>query len=154
MCSFMKFILTNELGRLAKWLRILGFDTDYSLSKNRSELIIKSLRENRIILTRDCKMSPVSGVRLLRIGHDSVRDQLKQTIKELGINLESAALFTRCVICNTGLKDISKEKAKDKVPEYVYNTQEHFVECSKCQRIYWQGTHWGNVQKLLAEVKK
>ena len=149
----MKFLLTNELGRLAKWLRILGFDSDYSVNKNRSELIIKSLREGRIILTRDRKMSPVSGVRLLRIEHDCVRDQLRQTVEELGIDLEDAALFSRCVICNKELKETKKEKIKNKVPEYVYNTQEEFVICPECKRVYWHGTHWGNVRRLLDTIK-
>lgn len=150
----MKFILTSELGRLAKWLRILGFDADYFSSITRPELIIASLREGRIILTRDRKMSPVSGIRLLRIEHDNVRDQLKQTIKELGINLKDASLFSRCVICNRQLEDIPKQKVKDKVPEYVYDTQEDFLTCPECGRAYWHGTHWGNVRKLLAEIEK
>jgi uncharacterized protein with PIN domain len=93
----MKFILTDELGRLTKWLRILGFDAVYTRSMNRSELIINSLREARIILTRDARMSPVSGIRLLRIEHDDVRDQLKQTIESLGIKIErqrSPSMYT------------------------------------------------------------
>jgi uncharacterized protein with PIN domain len=149
----MKFILTDELGRLTKWLRILGFDAVYTRSMNRSELIINSLREARIILTRDARMSPVSGIRLLRIEHDDVRDQLKQTIESLGIKIDETALFTRCVICNSELKQIEKEKIKAKVPEYVYDTQREFVACAECGRVYWHGTHWGNVRKLLAEIK-
>lgn len=149
----MKFILTSELGRLAKWLRILGFDAVYLTSRSRSELIIDSLREERIILTRDQRMSPVSGVRLLRIKEDEVRNQLKQVVKELDIKLDKTALFTRCVICNKELEDIGKDKIREKVPEYVYDTQEDFVICPGCGRVYWQGTHWGNVRKLLEEVK-
>lgn len=150
----MKFILTNELGRLAKWLRILGFDAAYLSSNNRSELIINSLREGRIILSRDRKMSQLSGVRLLRIKYDKVRDQLRQVLEGFDIKLEDCPLFTRCVICNKELEDIEKKKLKDKVPEYVYNTQQDFVICPECERIYWQGTHWGNVRKLLDSVEK
>lgn len=149
----MKFILTNELGRLTKWLRILGFDAAYLSGGSRSELIINSLREDRIILSRDRRMSQLSGVRFLRIKYDKVREQLKQTLEELDIKLENCPLFTRCVICNRQLEDIEKKKIKDKVPEYVYNTQGDFVICPECGRIYWQGTHWGNVRQLLDSVK-
>lgn len=150
----MKFIITNELGRLAKWLRILGFDAVYLVSRNRSELIIDSLREERIILTRDRRMSQMSGVRLLRVEHDNVKDQLRQVLEELDIKLEDCDLFTRCVICNDELEDVEKGQIKDKVPEYVYNTQQDFVICPECGRVYWQGTHWGNIRKLLAELKR
>ena len=150
----MKFILTSELGRLAKWLRILGLDALYIESKNRSQLIITSLQEGRVILTRDQRMSPVSGIRILKIRDDHVRKQLKQVLDELDIKLKDAGLFTRCVICNRQLKDIEKEKIKGKVPEYVYNSQQDFVICPECGRVYWQGSHWGNVRKLLEEVKE
>ena len=148
----MKFILTNELGRLAKWLRILGFDAVYCVDRNHSELIINSLREERIILTRDSRIGPISGIRLLRIRYDNVKDQLAQVLKELDIALKDAKLFSRCVICNLELEDIPKQDIKNKVPDYVYNTHTDFVICPKCRRAYWQGTHWGNVRKLLDEI--
>jgi uncharacterized protein with PIN domain len=149
----MKFILTNELGRLARWLRILGFDAAFTPNKVRSELIIASLREDRIIVTRDSRMSPVSGIRILKIRYDNVKEQLAQLLRDLNIGLDDSALFSRCILCNEELKYIMKEKIKDKVPEYVYKTQQDFVICPRCNRVYWHGTHWGNVRKLLSEIK-
>lgn len=148
----MKFVATKELGRLVRWLRILGFDVEYFQSNNRSALVITSLRDERIILTRDSRMSPVSGIRILRIKYDNLKDQLAQVLKELDIKIDENALFTRCILCNKALEAAEKESIKDKVPEYVYQTQDNFVMCPECQRVYWRGTHWGNVRKLLAEV--
>ena len=149
----MKFVLTKELGRLSKWLRILGYDAVYAPEANRPELIIESLREERVILTRETKMSPVSGARIIKIRYDNVKEQLGQVLQEGGIGIDDTALFSRCVICNKKLENIEKEKIKDKVPEYVYNTQTDFVICPQCKRVYWHGTHWGNVRKLIAEIK-
>jgi uncharacterized protein with PIN domain len=141
----MKFITTKELGRLAKWLRIMGFDTCYFPETEKRELIVKSLQENRIILTRDSKMSVYSGVKMVHIKSDFVEEQVRQVVDDLDIPINREKFFSICVICNTPLKQVKKEDIKSRVPEYVYKTQEHFMQCAICDRIYWQGTHWTNV---------
>lgn len=148
----MKFIAAKELGRLAKWLRIMGYDVVYFDKGEKRELIIKSLREERIILTRDSRMSKYSGVRLIHINTDFVEEQIKQILTELNIKPEEEKLFSRCVICNEPLAGIEKKDVKDKVAPYVYETQEHFMKCQKCERIYWQGTHWASAKRLLSEL--
>ena len=141
----MKFIITKELGRLCKWLRIMGFDASYFPDAERRELIIKSLRDNRIILTRDSKMSVYSGIRVIHIKSDFVEDQVRQVLNELKIKPDRSRFFTVCVICNQPLKSVTKAAVKEKVPPYVYETQASFMKCETCDRIYWQGTHWANV---------
>ena len=149
----MRFILTPELGRLAKWLRILGFDTVYSSQTNFSCLLVEALRDNRIIITRNSRFVNKARVtRLVHVKSDSPTEQLKQVFKELSIKPDAEMMFSRCIICNTELSEIDKPKVKDKVPEYVFNTQEDFLICPCCRRIYWQGTHWGNVAKTLKEI--
>ncbi len=147
-----KFILTKELGRLAKWLRILGYDAIYFDSDNVSTLIIKSLRENRIILTRNSKLTRHKGAGIIMLSSDFLGEQLKEVIAQLKLKPQKEAMFSRCVICNELLEELEKQKAEGKVPAYVFQTQEDFVSCPKCQRIYWQGTHWGNVQRYLEEI--
>jgi len=149
----MRFILTKELGRLAKWLRILGYDTQYFHEDNRSKLIITALRENRIILTRNRRIAKPVGIRLIHIKDDSVKKQIKQVSKELKLKIKKDAMFSRCTICNEPLEFIDKERVKEKVPEYVFQRQDEFYCCMSCQRIYWQGTHWGNVKDILKEVE-
>ncbi|MGD9014420.1 MAG: Mut7-C RNAse domain-containing protein [Candidatus Omnitrophota bacterium] len=149
----MRFILTPELGRLAKWLRILGFDAAYSSQTNFSCLLVEALRDNRIIITRNSRFVHKARVtRLVHVKSDSAQEQLKQVFKELSIRPDEETMFSRCIICNTELSEIDKSKVKDKVPEYVFNTQDNFLICPCCCRIYWQGTHWGNISKTLREI--
>lgn len=148
----MKFILSKELGRLSKWLRILGYDTVYFSQENPSSLLIEALRDDRIILTRNQRLSKTTGVKTLLVKSERLKEQIGQVLEELKIKLDSEIMFSRCIICNVELEDIDKAKVKDKVPEYVFKTQGEFITCPKCQRIYWQGTHWGNVQKTLNEI--
>ncbi len=145
--------MTPELGRLAKWLRILGFDAVY-YPGNFSSLLIQALRDKRIILTRNSRLiNKARGVKLVQVKSDEVNQQLKQVLKDLDIKLDKDAMFSRCLICNTELQQIEKQKIKHKVPEYVFKTQDEFFTCALCQRIYWAGTHWGNIEKTLDEIK-
>jgi uncharacterized protein with PIN domain len=149
----MKFILTKELGRLAKWLRILGFDARYYKESNAGTLIIEALREDRVVLTRNHRLPKSTGIKIVVLEAEKIKEQVREALKALKIKLDSEKMFTRCILCNEELAGIAKEKTKGKVPEYVYKTQEDFITCPKCHRIYWQGTHWGNVQKILEGMK-
>jgi len=149
----MKFLLTKELGRLAKWLRILGLDTTYSKEAKAATLIIEALREERIIITRNHRLPAGRGVRIVVIEQEKIKAQLAEILEALKIKPDPDQMFTRCILCNEELQAIEKEKVKDKVPEYVYKTQEEFITCPKCKRIYWQGTHWGNVASTIKELK-
>ena len=149
----MKFILTKELGRLSKWLRILGFDTVYYNQDNLSSLIIQALRDERIILTRNQRLPQARGLKIVLIKNEKIKKQVAEILQTLKIVLEPEMMFSRCILCNTELVYITKDEVKDKVPEYVFNTQEDFLTCPQCNRIYWQGTHWGNVQETLEEIK-
>jgi len=148
----MKFIVTRELGRLARWLRILGFDTAYFNQGGSGSLIIQALREERIVITRNQRLSRTSGVRTLFIETQTVREQIKEVYARLRIPSGSERMFSRCIICNRELERVAKEAAKGQVPPYVFETQQDFLRCPCCRRIYWQGTHWGNVQQIVKEI--
>jgi uncharacterized protein with PIN domain len=149
----MKFILTPELGRLAKWLRILGFDAAYFPQVNFAFLLVQALRDNRIILTRNSRfINKVRMTRFVHVNSDHPVEQLKQVCKELDIKPNEDAMFSRCIICNTQLRQVNKQEVQDRVPKYVFNTQDDFFACSCCQRVYWQGTHWGNVAQILGVI--
>ena len=149
----MKLILTRELGRLAKWLRILGIDAAYFNQDSLSSLIIQALRDERIILTRNQRLSRPTGIKIIFIKSEKIKEQIPEALQALGLRPDEKLMFKRCIVCNEELKDIAKEEVKDKVPEYVFKTQEGFITCLKCQRIYWQGTHWGNVVQTLKEIE-
>lgn len=149
-----EFLLTKELGRLAKWLRILGFDTAYFNQDNTSSLIIQALRDNCTIITRNRRLPKSSGIKIVLLKAEKIKEQVSEVLKALKIEPNSDMMFTRCIICNEELIAMDKEKIKDKIPDYVFKTQSEFVTCPMCKRIYWQGTHWGNVQNTLKDIIK
>jgi uncharacterized protein with PIN domain len=148
----MKFILTKELGRLAKWLRILGYDAEYYKEENLSSLVVTSLRDNRIILTRNQRLPRQSSIKIMLLKPENLKEQIKETLKILNLKPNTELMFSRCILCNVELAEVEKDKIKDRVPEYVFMTHDKFVVCPQCKRIYWQGTHWGNVKDILKEI--
>jgi hypothetical protein len=150
----MRFILTQELGRLAKWLRLLGYDAEYFPENNAGSLIIQALRGERIILTRNSHLPKSKGLKIVLLEAEKIKEQVREVMEKLKIKPGKDLMFSRCLLCNVELVSVEKEKIKDKVPEYVFKTQEDFITCPKCNRIFWQGTHWGNVEKMLEEIIK
>ncbi len=144
----MKFLADNMLGRLATWLRLLGYDTAYMAEAADRELARLARAEDRILLTRDVELSRRRGVRHLLIESDKVEQQLKQVFHALGLSTRQA--FSRCAECNLRLNQMTKEEARGEVPPYVFQTQERFLRCPHCQRVYWRGTHWA---RMLAQVQ-
>ena len=147
----MKFICDDNLGKLAKWLRTLGYDTLFSCTISDQELISQALKEDRIILTRDNKLVQMKSVtKYLLIESDKPLEQLKQVKEKFNLKTEEQTLFSRCLVCNTLLEKIEKESIKEKIPPYVYKTQNDFVHCPQCDKIFWTGTH---VQRMTQRLK-
>jgi uncharacterized protein len=146
----MKFIVDSMLGKLAKRLRLMGYDAYYDPKKDDREILKLSKEEDRLIVTRDTGMSKIRGAKVFLIRSTDVHEQLKEISKLAKISLDSKSLFSRCPECNTPVKDVSKEEVKKIVPKFVYETLNKFSYCPKCKKAYWQGTHY---QKLLKELK-
>ena len=136
-----KFIADAMLGKLATWMRILGYDVDYFRYISDDELMMRAERENRVILTRDTYLIQRKRIRHKHffIHGDRYPTQLKQVVKQYPLN--PTLWLTRCLRCNRRLKPIEKAAVKPKVAEYVYATQERFEICPACGRIYWRATH-------------
>jgi len=148
----MKFIVDDMLGKLAKRLRMLGFDTVFNFGIPDRELLKISRDEDRILLTRDTALLKVRGVKGLFIKSTEFKSQLKQVVNDLKLKIEKKNVFSRCAECNTPVEEIEKEKIKDKVPEYIFKTHEKFYHCPSCKRIYWKGTHIDKLEKEFKEV--
>lgn len=152
----MKFLATAELGRLCKWLRILGYDCEYCatpVESSSTSLKIRSLQEDRVILTRNARFGKRSGYKVVRVESDFVKDQLRGVLEDLKLKIDEDAMFTRCTLCNLTLEHIDKKDAEGKVPQFVYETKADFVKCAKCGRIYWHGSHWGNVKEYIDGIR-
>lgn len=149
----MKFICDDNLGRLAKWLRTLGYDTLFYSTISDQELIKKALDEGRIILTRDNHLIQMKAVEdYLLIKSDQPLEQLKEVVQHFKLKKDKEKLFTRCLVCNTPLKQIEKERIKDRLYPYVYRTQDRFVYCPACDKIYWPATHIDHMKEKLGKV--
>jgi hypothetical protein len=150
-----RFIVDVNVGKLAKWLRILGYDTLFINSLADDELIRIAISEGRVLLTRDIRILRrrvvYSGkLKLVLIRDDDIRGQLRQVIGTLGLSRDIKP-FSRCPECNEPLFSRSSEQVRDLVPPYVFKTQTQYMECPSCHRIYWRGTHW---QRMKEEVEK
>ena len=148
------FLADVMLGRLARWLRLLGFDTLYynDISDNRLLRIAKE--QGRFILTRDTRFVKIKGITdyLLIKANDSF-SQLREVIDTL--KLTRFKLLSRCVTCNGMLTRIlDKNEIKDSVPEFVFLHFNLFLRCSDCGKVYWDGTHPRKFREKLSEVLK
>lgn len=149
-----KFILDVHLGRLAKYLRIIGFDSSYCNNYADEKIVEISLSENRIILTRDIELLKRKNVtHAYYIRSLNIFKQLKEVIKRFQLE-KKIKVFSICPECNNFIKPINKSKVKNDVPQYIYKTHDEFKYCSGCKKIYWKGTHWVNIKQSLSGILK
>jgi uncharacterized protein with PIN domain len=144
-----RFVLDVHLGRLAKLLRMLGFDALYSNSCDDSSLSRISRDQRRIILTRDrglLKRSMITHGYCLR--SDQPMEQLLEVLKRFDLS-KKVRPFSRCLRCNRELEEIDADRAAASIPEYVAKTYDRYRTCPECGRIYWQGSHWEHMRKVL-----
>ena len=151
--SPVRFAVDDMLGKLAKWLRLLGYDTVYHRSISDAKLLAIAASGERVLLTRDTDLLKRSSVGPhVFIQFDAPKDQLRQVVEELGLDTEHF-LFSRCLICNNRVVPADKEDVSGKVPAYTFSTQEAFSQCPQCGRIYWAGTHHQKAREWLTDVK-
>ncbi len=143
----MKFIVDGMLGRLAKWLRILGYDTTYSAHLDDNQLVRLARAEGRLLLTRDRDLSRRRGVQCLFIKSDCLDEQLDQIHAELA--LTGGHPFSRCPVCNTPLQKVTKPELEGRIPPHVFRTHTDFSVCPNCDKVYWPGTHWAKMREKL-----
>jgi hypothetical protein len=135
------FAAEKTLGKLAKWLRLLGFDTLYE-SEFAADEFIENLGNDRILLTRTQHIRTKSTIsRLIFVHSDHWVEQLKQIILELGLNAAQTRPFSRCLHCNILIVTAEKEALWGRVPDYIFESHDHFLTCPKCGKVYWSGSH-------------
>lgn len=147
-----RFLVDFMLGRLCKWLRIIGYNAKYFKGLDRKEILYESLKERRIVLTRDHRLSKKKAWDIILIESDFLDEQISQLIDCSVIKIDENKLFSRCTICNTEIQAIEKESVKGKVPEYIYQTHKDFSYCQICNKIYWMGTHFEHMRNKLNKI--
>lgn len=149
----MKFLVDCMLGKLAKELRMLGYDAIYYQKEDPYPLIKMARQEGRIILTRNTKLIPRrSEDQIVCIKEDQPALQLKELIQKGYVLVNEHFLFTRCLLCNKPLDEIPLKEAEGKVPDYILYQQKEFYRCPQCLKIYWQGSHKARMQKRVEEL--
>ena len=153
-----RFIVDHNVGKLAKWLRVMGYDALFFNGRNDSRMVATALAEERVILTRDTQIMQRRVVtkgqlKAILIKSDRPELQMHQVIETLNLDCQFRP-FTICLECNQTLVVRSKEQVKDLVPPYVFRTQSQYMECPTCHRIYWRGTHWQAMTERLKQFMK
>jgi len=145
------------LGKLTRWLRILGHNVKYSNRLDDNQLLTIAKKERRILLTRDLELyqqATAKGVNAFYFERTDEAERLAQLAKRFGIKLEVDMTISRCPKCNTRVKPIEKEKIADKVEKSTFTYYNEFWQCPKCEQIYWQGAHWTRIRKTLEQAKE
>ncbi len=146
----MKFLTDITLGKLTKWLRILGYDTRWHHGCLAPSHLRMAEQEGRLVLTRNRALKPEKDpAGLLVILQDKVEGQLEEVLIKLNLRYEPKQAFSRCLKCNVPLSPVAREEVAGLVPEYVLENYDDFRRCPECRGIFWPGTHRGKMQSFL-----
>ncbi|MCE5260128.1 MAG: Mut7-C RNAse domain-containing protein [Chloroflexi bacterium] len=146
-----QFIADAMLGKLARWLRIMGNDTLYDTSLDDAELIRLARAEDRVLLTRDTDLAKRRGARIILLDSDALLEQLSQLLCLFpAINTN----VPRCPACNMPLSAITKQEAWGNVPLYAFAENDSFSHCTGCGKYFWPGTQWRRIHTLLTGISR
>ena len=148
----MKFVVDGMLGKLARWLRMMGHDVEYSNNIDDSELLTIAKKQHGILLTRDFELyqrAITKEVDAFYVEGQTEEERLSELAKRFGIRLEIDMATSRCPKCNTQVKPVSKEDMANRVEKSTFEHYTEFWECPKCGQVYWQGAHWTKIRETL-----
>jgi uncharacterized protein with PIN domain len=152
-----KFVADGMLGKLTRWLRILGHDVKYSNNLDDARLITMSKKEKRILLTRDLelyKQATAKGIDAFYLEGRTGEEKLAELAKRFGVSLSIDMATSRCPKCNTRVRPTPKEKVADKVEKSTLIHYTEFWKCPRCGQIYWQGAHWTRIRRTLEKARE
>ena len=153
-----KFIADNNVGKLARWLRLIGYDTLLFKQKDDARMIKTALSDERVVLTKDTqfmkrRLVTNGQLKAILIKQDAPKNQIQEVVKNLNLDYHFKP-FSLCLECNQTLIPRTKEEVQSLVPPHVFETQTQYTECPACHRIYWQGTHWQAMVKKLQDLQR
>jgi uncharacterized protein with PIN domain len=149
----MKFAADRTLGKLAKKLRVLGFDTVYWKGGKLDEAAKVAAAEGRVLLTRSRRIQGKGeGLQVIVVEANDPKEQIHQVLSALKLRPEAEQFFSRCLMCNEALAPVAKEEVEGKVPDFIYRSYDSFHICPRCHRLYWPGTHFQRMKKEMAET--
>ena len=147
-----RFVADRMLGKLAKWLRILGYDVVYLRKASEGE-ILQKLQAGRTLLTRNRRAQKWRGKgNVLIVEDNDPKIQLREVVKGLGLPELDAVIFSRCLSCNRTLDPVKRETVREEVPDYIYQKHEEFYRCNDCGKVYWHGSHAVRMRQQLQKM--
>ncbi|MGB9710781.1 MAG: Mut7-C RNAse domain-containing protein [Thermodesulfovibrio sp.] len=150
-----RFIADVMLGSLSRWLRLFGFDTLYRNDFTDKQLIKLSLQEDRVLLTRDIALAKSKLLKkVLLIQSEEIKEQIKEVLLSFCSKLDLLNLKPRCPVCNGETESIKKEEIRGQLPDYVLFSNQEFIICKSCGKIYWKGTHKEKIDEVKKEILK
>jgi len=149
----MKFIADRTLGKLARKLRILGFDALYWRGGNLGGAVETARSEGRMLLTRSRKVREnPEGPEVFVVEANDPRDQLREVVRKLSLDAKAEKFFRRCLLCNEELRPLAKVEAEGRVPDFILQAYNLFHACPRCRRVYWPGTHYERMKQEMGEM--
>jgi uncharacterized protein with PIN domain len=153
----LKFIADGMLGKLTRWLRMLGHDVKYANELSDTQLTATAKRERRVLLTRDLQLyqqATAKGINSFYVQGQTREEKLAELARRFNMQLSIDMAMSRCPKCNTRVKPISKERASSKVEENTFAHYNEFWTCPKCGQVYWQGAHWTKIRAMLEKANE
>lgn len=142
------------LGKLARWLLLLGYDTVYVSDGACEDMdaVAQAKEEGRVFVTRDTKIPEVAGVRKVVLRNQDLGGQLRRLLDELRERPDPGLFFSRCTLCNVPTKAVARDEVVGELPEKVKTLETRFFRCPSCSKLYWAGTHVENTMKKVREL--
>lgn len=153
----MRFIADGMLGKLTRWLRMLGHDVEYSNSLDDDELIDAAKEEERVLLTKDVSLyqkASIKSVKAFLVEGRTEYEKLAELSRKYNLKLEIDVSDSRCPKCNSRIRPVRKEEILEKIPESTSKFYNEFWACQNCGKIYWQGSHWKRINETLSQAKQ
>ncbi|MEM2144323.1 MAG: Mut7-C RNAse domain-containing protein [Candidatus Jordarchaeaceae archaeon] len=151
------FACDAMLGRIARWLRLLGYDTFYYSRVRDDELLEVCLRRNLVLLTRDVeffKKAVSHGIRAKLLQENSFENQFADVVDSFGLDLRITPDGSRCPACNGLIRRVDKGEIKNRVPVNTMNSYDSFFMCSNCGKVYWMGRMWRSMIRICEAVRE
>jgi uncharacterized protein len=151
-----KFLADGMLGKLARWLRMLGQDVLYSVKYDDSELLELAKKDERALLTKDFELYKRAigrGIDAYYVEGKTEPERLAEIAKRYSLTLTIDMGKSYCPLCNTKLQSIPKDQLKDELEKNTYTFYDNFWKCPNCRKIYWQGAHWKQITNALDQTR-
>jgi uncharacterized protein with PIN domain len=151
------FVVDGMLGKLTRWLRMMGHDVKYSNKLDDTELMVIAKKESRVLLTRDLALyqrAIAKGIEAFYVEGMTEPERLAELARRFSIPLVIDLKSSRCPRCNAPLQSVPKEKVVDRVEKNTFSHYSAFWECPNCGHVYWQGAHWTKIRATLEDAEK